>query len=498
MREVYAARRAKLMEGMKAPSIAVIYSGTAPMRSADEEYEFSVDRNFYYYTGIDREHMILILKKLKEGTMAEELYIEPFDEVMAKWVGARMRENEAREISGIEKICYLEAFDGNFNSLIESSRSSKKLTVALDLWKYKVTQAPTQAHLLAARIKEQYPAVEIRDIYADFVGQRIKKEDIEIEKMMVAQHTTQKAIEELMRYVKPGMNECEMEGAFDFALRKQGVREHAFPSIVAGGVRATTLHYKENNQEVKDGELVLIDLGSANEHYCADISRTFPVNGKFTARQKEIYDLVLSAQDLIIEKAAPGMTLRELNQMVIDHYAARLDELGLAKDGKTVADYYYHGVSHQLGLDTHDISCSDYEVLEPGMVITVEPGFYIEEDLLEQVDGLLEQADVKSRNEFLNQALKFYIGYLTSEKIENYMLSTISSVMHSTVKDSENRMARAMYKLAVETSKLSHVIAYSHGVDEEALRKLQAKCAEEVKRINGTVSFESAYEYQKG
>ena len=106
----------------------------------------------------------------------------------------------------------------------------------------------------------------------------------------------------------------------------------------------------------------------------------------------------------------------------------------------------------------------------------VRKGFYIEEDLLEQIDGLLEQADVKSRNEFLNQALKFYIGYLTSEKIENYMLSTISSVMHSTVKDSENRMARVMYKLAVETSKLSHVIAYSHGVDEEALRKLQAKC----------------------
>ncbi len=462
MREVYAARRAKLMEGMKAPSIAVIYSGTAPMRSADEEYEFSVDRNFYYYTGIDREHMILVLKKLKEGTMAEELYIEPFDEVMAKWVGARMRENEAREISGIEKICYLEAFDGNFNSLIESyiepfdevmakwvgarmreneareisgiekicyleafdgnfnsliesSRSSKKLTVALDLWKYKVTQAPTQAHLLAARIKEQYPAVEIRDIYADFVGQRIKKEDIEIEKMMVAQHTTQKAIEELMRYVKPGMNECEMEGAFDFALRKQGVREHAFPSIVAGGVRATTLHYKENNQEVKDGELVLIDLGSANEHYCADISRTFPVNGKFTARQKEIYDLVLSAQDLIIEKAAPGMTLRELNQMVIDHYAARLDELGLAKDGKTVADYYYHGVSHQLGLDTHDISCSDYEVLEPGMVITVEPGFYIEE----------EEIGIRIENDILiteGKAVDLSKGILkTTEDIEAWM-----------------------------------------------------------------------------
>ena len=128
----------------------------------------------------------------------------------------------------------------------------------------------------------------------------------------------------------------------------------------------------------------------------------------------------------------------------------------------------------------------------------IRKGFYVEEDLLEQVDSLLQKADVKSRNEFLNQALKFYIGYLTSQKIENYMLSTISSVMHSTVKDSENRMARAMYKLAVEISKLSHVIAFSHGVDEEALQRLQAKCSDEVKIINGAVSFEDAYQYQRG
>lgn len=127
----------------------------------------------------------------------------------------------------------------------------------------------------------------------------------------------------------------------------------------------------------------------------------------------------------------------------------------------------------------------------------VRKGFYIDQDLLERVDSLLQAADVKSRNEFLNQALKFYIGYLTSEKIENYMLTTISSVIHSTVKDSENRMARALYKLAVETSKLSHVIAYSHGVDEETLRKLQGMCADEVKRINGVVNFEDAYSFQR-
>ena len=125
----------------------------------------------------------------------------------------------------------------------------------------------------------------------------------------------------------------------------------------------------------------------------------------------------------------------------------------------------------------------------------VRKAFYIEEDSLEQVDSLLQQADVKSRNEFLNQALKFYIGYLTSAKIENYMLSSISSVMHATVKDSENRMARAMFKLAVETSKLANVIAYSQEIDEESMGKLHVRCMEEVKRINGAVKFEDAYEY---
>lgn len=123
-------------------------------------------------------------------------------------------------------------------------------------------------------------------------------------------------------------------------------------------------------------------------------------------------------------------------------------------------------------------------------------GFYIEEELLEQADALLQKADVRSRNEFLNQALKFYIGYLTSEKVENYMLTMISSVMHATVKDSENRIARALYKLAVETSKLSHVVAYSHEVDDEELKKLLGMCAEEVKRINGAVTFEEAYQFQ--
>lgn len=126
--------------------------------------------------------------------------------------------------------------------------------------------------------------------------------------------------------------------------------------------------------------MVLIDLGSANEHYCADISRTFPVNGKFTERQKEIYNVVLAVQQLIIDSARPGMTMLDLNNMVIEFYEKELPKIGLLKDGKTVRDYYYHSVSHSLGLDCHDVVTPALRTLRPGMVITVEPGLYIAEE----------------------------------------------------------------------------------------------------------------------
>ena len=264
--------------------------------------------------------------------------------------------------------------------MVEYSRGLGKLTVYLDLWRYHKDQADTPAHTLAATLQRKYPAVAIEDINGTMAAMRAIKDETEISFMRKAQEHTRIAIEEMLRYAKPGMNERELEGAFDFALMKQGVREHAFPSIFAGGKRATTLHYGENNQIVNDGELVLIDLGSACGNYSADISRTFPVNGKFTDRQKQLYNVVLEAQRIVIENAKPGLTTRQLNQMVVDFYESRLDDLGLRKDGKTVRDYYFHGVSHHLGLDTHDI-CTDRErTLQPGMVITVEPGLYIEDE----------------------------------------------------------------------------------------------------------------------
>ena len=380
MKDIYTARRQRLLENKKENTVVVIFSGFAPMRSQDEAYPFTADRNFFYLTGIERENMILVMKKDYLGNYNETLYIEPYDEVMAKWVGGRMRGAEATAISGVESIADVSEFPDRLNSMVEYSRGLGKLTVFLDLWRYHKDQADTPAHTLAATVQKKYPAVAIEDINGDMAAMRAVKGEEEIRFMRQAEEHTRVAIEEMMRYAAPGMNERELEGAFDFALMKQGIRQHAFSSIVAGGKRATTLHYSENDQVVNDGELVLIDLGSAYGNYCADISRTFPVNGKFTQRQKQLYNTVLEAQRIVIENAKPGLTTRDLNQMVVDYYETRLDDLGLRKDGKTVRDYYYHGVSHQLGLDTHDI-CTDRErTLKPGMVITVEPGLYIEEE----------------------------------------------------------------------------------------------------------------------
>ena len=380
MKETYIARRKQLLEDKKENTAVVIFSGAAPMKSQDEAYPFSVDRNFFYLTGIERENMILVMRKNYLGEYSETLFIEPYDEVLAKWVGGRMRGAEATAISGVEAITDVGEFPDRLNGIVEYSRGLGKLTFYLDLWRYHKDQADTPAHTLAATLQSKYPAVAIEDINGDMAAMRAVKDEKELAFMRQAQEHTRIAIEEMLRYAAPGMNERELEGAFDFALMKQGVRDHAFHSIFAGGKRATTLHYGENNQIVNDGELVLIDLGSAYGNYAADISRTFPINGKFTDRQKELYNAVLEAQKIVIAAAKPGLTTRQLNQMVIDYYESRLDDLGLRKDGKTVRDYYYHGVSHQLGLDTHDICTERERTLKPGMVITVEPGLYIEDE----------------------------------------------------------------------------------------------------------------------
>ena len=172
--------------------------------------------------------------------------------------------------------------------------------------------------------------------------------------------------------------ENELEAHFDFVL-KCNQCEHSFPSIIAGGKNGTILHYSDNNQMVKDGDLVLCDLGASYQYLNADITRTFPVNGKFTDRQKQIYNIVLRGNKYIMNMVKPGLTLRQLNNELIKFYETELKQIGLLDNGKKVSDYYWHGVSHMLGLETHDVTIANYK-LEPGNVFTIEPGLYLEEE----------------------------------------------------------------------------------------------------------------------
>ena len=374
---MYKARREKLAAMLPENAIAFILSGKNVYSVGDEMYPFAIDRNFYYLTGIERSDMVYILVK-KDGEAKDMLVIERFDELMAKWVGGKMLPAEATEISGIEDI----VMDDEMWSAIHRVMAYQfdrigNLPVYVDLTKQEADQV-TPAYAFVKEFTAKYPNTTLNNIAGMLTELRIVKSEAEVENISKAIAVTNKGILNMMDHAKAGMGENELEAHFDFVLKCNNCK-HAFPTIVGSGKNGTVLHYGENNQIAMDNTLVLCDLGAAYQNYSADITRTFPVNGKFTERQKQIYNIVLEANEMVIAAVKPGLTLRSLNDMVIEFYEKKLKEIGLLENGKTVTDYYWHGVSHMLGLETHDVQLSAYE-LQPGNVFTVEPGLYLEEE----------------------------------------------------------------------------------------------------------------------
>ena len=372
----YSNRREKIFKSMRANCAIMLFSGKAPMRSEDEAYDFSVNRNFYYLTGLDAEDMVLLITNV-DGITHEYLFILPYNETLAKWVGGRILPAKAKEISEIADVREVSELDDVVANLLDKTRKDNTFKLYFDMWHYNMDQEATPSINYANKLKARYPYLIVKDIFPVLTHMRLVKDEYEIANIKKAIHTTNLGIQQMMRSSKPGVNEMVMEGVFDFVLRQAQCKENAFGTIAASGKRATILHYRDNNQTMEDGELFLCDLGATSNHYCADISRTFPVNGKFTDRQREIYEIVLGAQRIVVENAKVGIKLKELNQMVIDYYKAELPKHGLNKD---VREYYFHSVSHHLGLDTHDVDGGMGAVLEAGNVITNEPGLYISDE----------------------------------------------------------------------------------------------------------------------
>jgi Xaa-Pro aminopeptidase len=368
--------RSRLKELLPDESLTILFAGKAPQKSADEHYPFVPNRNFYYLTGINEPNVILVMKKNGQ-TFEETLFIEKADPVMEKWVGKTVSKEEAENISGIKDIKHVDSFEsfvaGNFFT-------NQAKQVCLDLERRGWSGAPTSTSLFAKHIREHYPHVGISNIYPEICELRVYKTSEEIQKIKEAIAITKEGIYNILKNAKAGMMEYQLEAHFDFTLKSNGIRNYAFNTITASGKNATVLHYEHNNAQTNDGDLVLLDLGAQKDYYNADISYTFPVNGKFSDRQKELYNIVLKALKETTALIKPGLPYEELDKHAKKVLSEECRKIGLIQEDSEISKYYYHSVGHFLGLDTHDVGSYKDRVLEPGMVITIEPGLYIEEE----------------------------------------------------------------------------------------------------------------------
>lgn len=369
--------RHRLIDKVEDNSIIILIAGRAPLKSADENYQFTPNRNFYYFTGIAEEEHLLVISKINNNVQ-EKLFIKEIDEERERWVGKSIRPDEAREVSGIEEISFKNELDSYLHRIIKKVPS---INIYLDLNKEDLEGSDIAAEKFAEEISCKYKTVIIKNIFPKIIPLRLVKTSEEVAEIRKAIDITIKGVENIMKNAKPKMKEYQLEAYFEFACRNEGIKDYAFKTIAAAGKNATVLHYVDNNSEVKDNELVLFDLGAQWNYYNADITRTIPVNGTFTDRQKEVYNAVLRVNQKVIDTIKPGVVYKELNKQARKWIAEECIKLGLIKDEEEVSKYYWHSIGHSLGLDTHDVDTVDREtVFEKGMVWTVEPGIYIEEE----------------------------------------------------------------------------------------------------------------------
>lgn len=409
-KEVFIKNRDNLANLLENNSLVILFAGEAFFKSADEKYKFTPNRNFYYLTGVNEEYHILVMKK-QNDELFETLYVLRPDEIQEKWTGKTIRDYEAREISGIEDIKYLDNFYANLNNLLISGDIKN---VYLDLERRGFDEELRYPQSFAKKLKKKYADIIVKNVYNEIANLRKIKSKEEIEEMQKAIDITTKGVEVLMKNCKPGMKEYELEAYFDFTLKQSGVTDFAFNTIAASGKNATVLHYVDNNSELKDGELILFDLGAQFNYYNGDISRTFPINGKFTDRQKEVYEEVLKVNEEISKMLVVGVTFREINDKANDLIAEACIRLGLIDDKKDLRKYYFHSIGHSLGLDTHDVG-ERWGELKEGMVFTVEPGIYIEEERI----GIRIEDDVLITKDGPVVLTKDCIK--TVDEIENFM-----------------------------------------------------------------------------
>jgi Xaa-Pro aminopeptidase len=384
--EIFILNRRRFTERMKKGSIAIFNSNDEMPSNADALYPFKQNSDLYWLTGIVQEDTMLVLyPDNPDGKNTEVLVLVRPNEVKEKWDGRRLRSEEAKKISGIGNIAWLDNFEATLQGWVHQVESVYLNSNENDR---KSSPIETRDYRFAKEMRNKYPLHKFRRSAKILKELRSRKTSHELKVMQEAVNITHGAFERVLKIIRPGIMEYEIEAEIVHSFLSQRATGEAYDSIIASGDRARTLHYVRNNQECKDGELILMDFGAEYGGYCADLTRTVPVNGKFTPRQAEVYNACLHLHNYAKSLLRPGISLTDYTDRVGEEATRTFVRIGLLKetdvknedrDNRAYRKYLYHGISHHLGIDVHDLGTRT-EPLEVGMVLTVEPGIYIEEE----------------------------------------------------------------------------------------------------------------------
>ena len=385
-KNLFIKNRKKITKAVKKDSIVIVNSNDQMPRNGDQFYSFRQNSDLFYLTGINQKKTLLILcPDHKNEKYHEALYILKSNKTLEIWEGHKYTKEEAREISGIENIYWLDDLNAMLNDIVLGAEN-----IYLNSNEYPKfsTEVESRDDRFGKQIRKKFPNHHYERLAPIITKYRLQKEKQEIELINKACVITEKAFLDVLKIVKPGTHEFEIEAEITKVFLSNRANGHAYAPIIATAKNACALHYIENNDVCKDGDLVLMDFGAEYANYAADCTRTIPVNGKFTKRQKDVYETVLNILKKAIKLMVTGSSINKLNKEVNSLVEEELVKLGLITneeiknqnpDEPAYTKYFMHGTSHFIGLDVHDVGAK-VTIFIPGMVLSCEPAIYIPEE----------------------------------------------------------------------------------------------------------------------
>lgn len=374
-KQFYIQNRNRLAGMMKPHSLLVVFAGEEIRKTNDEYYPFFADRNFVYLTGLEGKNFILMMIKDGEDSAQERLYILPPDLMAERWTGRRIKPQEAEGISGISDVRYINAFEMDFHRLAAGGIYEN---VYLDLFRVSPEDIDRPAHKMLRSVQKEYPYLKTENVNPLLRTLRLIKKPCEIEATRKAEIITGEGILAMMKASKPGMYEYQYKAEFDRAISQHGPQMAGFPPIISAGANNFCIHYYDYTGQAQDGDMVLNDVGTQFDGHITDVSRGWPVNGRFTEKQRLLYECALATSDYMFSVIRPGMKMADVDATIRRYNAERLVEAGVMKSVDEVGKYMWHGGAHHIGYDVHDVVGTP-EIIAPNMMFCVDVGIYHEE-----------------------------------------------------------------------------------------------------------------------